>query len=83
MCQSESCTICGNTERKLQLHHIIKRRHGGGDEKENCVYLCPTCHRLVDMRKIGNVGKYWLSKIGFTESEFWNKVNEMEKKPKV
>lgn len=30
--------------RKIQAHHIIPRRHGGGDELSNLVTLCSRCH---------------------------------------
>lgn len=28
----------------LQVHHVIERCEGGGDELENLELLCPTCH---------------------------------------
>lgn len=30
----------------LQVHHIIERSNGGGDELENLEILCPTCHAI-------------------------------------
>ena len=37
------CTICGGTDR-LEVHHIIHRSLGGGDEPENLIMLCKACH---------------------------------------
>lgn len=31
--------------RRIQCHHIVARRDGGGDELENLVTLCASCHR--------------------------------------
>jgi transposase-like protein len=39
-----ACQDCGTTEASLQAHHIVPRRHGGGDELENLVTLCLSCH---------------------------------------
>lgn len=33
-----------NPSRRVQAHHIIPRRYGGGDELENLVTLCAKCH---------------------------------------
>lgn len=30
-----------------QMHHVIKRSQGGGDEPENLVPICYTCHRRI------------------------------------
>lgn len=44
-----TCYICGhgNTD-VIQRHHIIPQRYGGGDEAENLVSLCPTCHDAIE-----------------------------------
>jgi hypothetical protein len=42
------CQDCGvkcRTKVRIQAHHIIARRDGGGDELENLVTLCASCHR--------------------------------------
>jgi predicted restriction endonuclease len=31
----------------FEIHHIIYRSHGGGDEVENCVCLCKKHHKAV------------------------------------
>jgi len=42
-CQSPGC---GNT-RFLELHHIRPRREGGGNEADNLITLCSSCHSLA------------------------------------
>lgn len=37
------CQACYDTEH-LTIHHIIYRSQGGGDEDENLITLCETCH---------------------------------------
>jgi hypothetical protein len=46
-----TCQYCkGKTkDSRLHVHHIIFRRNGGSDERENLIVLCKTCHdRLHD-----------------------------------
>ena len=31
-------------DRRLQVHHIVYREHGGSDEESNLATLCKTCH---------------------------------------
>jgi len=46
---SERCFICGeDNPNVLQTHHILPRRHGGGDSAENLVTLCANCHVAVE-----------------------------------
>lgn len=46
---SEQCFICGeDNPNVLQDHHILPRRHGGGDSDENLVTLCANCHAAVE-----------------------------------
>jgi hypothetical protein len=44
----------------LEEHHIVPRRHGGSDDSDNLVDLCPTCHekveRLYDRRFYDELG---------------------------
>lgn len=56
-CQECGCK-CLNTadsklhpKRKIQAHHIISRRNGGGDELENLVTLCMSCHHKLERRQ--------------------------------
>jgi 5-methylcytosine-specific restriction endonuclease McrA len=38
-----TCMICG-VAYGLELHHRIRRSQGGGDTRENLVFLCTRCH---------------------------------------
>jgi 5-methylcytosine-specific restriction endonuclease McrA len=40
------CTGCGET-RFLELHHVIPREQGGGNEPANLITLCSRCHRFA------------------------------------
>lgn len=42
------CYFCRDDSDVLQEHHIVPRRHGGGDEDRNLVTLCPTCHEKIE-----------------------------------
>lgn len=45
----ERCFICGEENPNvLESHHIIPRRHGGSDDRENIVRLCANCHRGIE-----------------------------------
>lgn len=41
----QDCRVKCHNGVRIQAHHIIPRRHGGGDELENLVTLCASCHR--------------------------------------
>lgn len=44
-----TCQICGAIKpTRLHVHHIQKRRLGGGDFKDNLITVCPSCHRAAD-----------------------------------
>lgn len=45
---NHKCQICGATNRKLHVHHKIKRKNGGKTVSENLITLCPSCHGFVD-----------------------------------
>lgn len=42
-----TCHFCGTPE-PLDEHHIVPRRFGGSDDRENIVTVCPTCHRKLE-----------------------------------
>lgn len=44
------CQMCYRKKafNQLHIHHIIKRKHGGLDEKENLISLCRSCHQYAD-----------------------------------
>lgn len=72
------CVICGSTKTKLHRHHIIKRRFGGTDAPYNIAILCSTCHRLVDLERIGHVGQAHLKTIGMTEKGFCIEIKALK-----
>ena len=46
-----SCQMCGAFKTtKLHIHHILKRKEGGGDFLDNLLTLCPKCHRAADTK---------------------------------
>jgi len=46
---SDSCHICGDSNRViLEEHHIVPRRIGGRDTTKNVVTLCSNCHKAVE-----------------------------------
>ncbi len=45
---------CGRT-RFLEVHHMKPRNHGGGNQAENLVTLCASCHRLWHEKGGGSV----------------------------
>lgn len=51
-----TCRDCGvkcHNEVRIAAHHIVPRRHGGGDEIENLATLCASCHRSREHRYAG------------------------------
>ena len=56
---SDQCYFCDESE-ALDRHHVVPRRHGGSDDEENLVTVCPNCHRkletLYDSRFYNEVG---------------------------
>lgn len=50
---NKTCQRCGiMSEIGLHLHHIISRKDGGTDSLENLVTLCPSCHIILEPRRI-------------------------------
>lgn len=47
-CSAKCTSIPGPT--RIQAHHVIPRRLGGGDELENLVTLCTSCHHKREWR---------------------------------
>lgn len=53
-----SCCHCGKTQeqhksdtpssQRLHLHHILPRRYGGRNTKNNLITLCPSCHQQIE-----------------------------------
>ncbi len=47
---NNQCVACGRGgENVLNLHHVVFRSHGGGDEASNLVTVCVRCHRLIHL----------------------------------
>lgn len=50
------CELCGNkltmegrnNPKQRQLHHIIARRNGGSNKKENLSLICKDCHDRIE-----------------------------------
>lgn len=38
------CRMCGTSRGLADVHHIIKRSQGGGDDMDNLITLCRRCH---------------------------------------
>ena len=48
-----TCQDCGvkcRNKVRIQAHHVVPRRHGGGDELGNLVTLCASCHQGRERR---------------------------------
>jgi len=43
------CSVCGWWGAGVDVHHIVPRHKGGGDEPENLIRLCANHHRLIHM----------------------------------
>lgn len=43
------CFICGeDNPNVLQTHHVVPRRFGGGDTRQNRATLCANCHEAIE-----------------------------------
>jgi 5-methylcytosine-specific restriction endonuclease McrA len=51
-CQYPGC----NHTRFLEIHHVVPRSEGGGNDPDNCICLCSTHHALHHKHKFGKVG---------------------------
>jgi 5-methylcytosine-specific restriction endonuclease McrA len=47
----KKCLICSETE-DLQRHHLIPRKQGGTDVRENLIYLCRSCHEDIHTGRV-------------------------------
>ena len=48
--QCRECQICGavpKSLRNLEAHHIVSRKDGGRENRENLIFLCAGCHFVV------------------------------------
>ena len=46
-----TCQCCGKNNCRLEVHHIVFRRNGGGDTLENLITLCENCHKAIHLGK--------------------------------
>ena len=69
----QHCHHKGDSETKLEVHHIVQRKNGGSNRPNNLVTLCHDCHVALHR------GEFTLRKPkgGYKESSF---MNEMRKK---
>lgn len=45
------CYFCDfYSEEIIQAHHIVPKSKGGNNERNNILYICPNCHRLIHKR---------------------------------
>ena len=47
-----TCQCCGKKNCRLEVHHIVFRRHGGSDRLENLITLCEDCHKAIHLGEI-------------------------------
>lgn len=41
------CKFC-ESEENLHTHHIVPRKAGGSDKKENLMTVCASCHKVIE-----------------------------------
>ena len=46
-----TCQCCGKNNCRVEVHHIVFRRNGGGDTLENLITLCENCHKAIHLGK--------------------------------
>lgn len=46
--QGGQCLICGSTS-NLTCHHVVARRDGGADSRQNLIVLCATDHTTLHL----------------------------------
>ena len=40
------CALC-DSPRGIQIHHVIPRSQGGGNQPDNLITLCMYCHAVI------------------------------------
>ena len=48
------CVVCDGL-RHLEIHHVVPRSEGGGDNRENLITLCRKCHDEVELSEYRTV----------------------------
>lgn len=70
------CRICGcRNKTVLQEHHVVPKRHGGGDSENNIVVLCANCHEAVEKIYSDEFWSYVASLFGRKEKESVQSIN--------
>ena len=65
---SNVCPRC--LKRKaISQHHLIPRENGGGDNKENIIWLCGECHDEVEM-----LTDDWIERSGLTDPQIFRRL---------
>jgi hypothetical protein len=73
----KECIVCGFNKR-VEEHHIIKRKDFGSNEDSNLVYLCPNHHWIADFGDEND--KLWiLEKIKDISGKEGNEISKEEK----
>lgn len=60
--QRQRCAHCGHLithETEWNIHHIVERVRGGGDELDNLVLLHPNCHRQLHTVDVSTKDSYF------------------------
>ena len=47
-----ACQVCGKTEGKLEVHHVVFKNNGGSDRMDNLVCLCKDCHEKIHKNEL-------------------------------
>ncbi len=66
------CQVCGSSQNigsriNGGVHHIIYKKHGGGDVWENLITLCSSCHTeahdsILERETIETIKRLWMDK---------------------
>lgn len=59
----------GCAKQAQEVHHIIFRSHGGGDEPDNLIALCRNCHEIAHGRRQGTMPAWVLQ--GMLQHNKW------------
>ena len=62
---SYTCQICGKTNVRLEVHHIIYRSQKGNNDENNLITLCESCHSNIHNGKIKLSKKPKLSNVKY------------------
>ena len=42
------CQLCGNKfSIPLEIHHVISKKDGGDNDKQNLIAICSNCHNII------------------------------------